>query len=153
MAKKMKVQIAAWCHFYWQDTNPGAERFYRKLSDRAFNQVLRHEISTCSWDAATKVVTSPRAQIENTVIAEFEQQDWVQQLTGGGKQTKGAVKQHDDPNVAFPFDDDFSVGTIHGANAAKQPTPTAGAVVDIQDDEDNVSVLTTKTGEDNQPRL
>ena len=46
MAQKMKVQIAAWCHFYWRDTNPGAERFYRKLSDRAFNQVLRHKIST-----------------------------------------------------------------------------------------------------------
>ena len=153
MAEKMKVQIAAWCHFYWQDTNPGAERFYRKLSDRAFNQVLRHKISTCSWDAATKVVTSPRAQIENTVIAEFEQQDWVQQLTGGGKQTKGAEKQHVDPNVAFPFDDNFSVGAIHGANAAKQPTPTARAVVEIQDDEDNVSVLTTKTGADNQPEV
>jgi hypothetical protein len=26
-AEKMKVQIAALCHFYWQDTNPGAERF------------------------------------------------------------------------------------------------------------------------------
>ena len=47
MAEKMKVQIAAWCHFYWQDTNTGAERFYRKLSERAFNQVLRHEINNC----------------------------------------------------------------------------------------------------------
>jgi hypothetical protein len=70
MAEKMKVQTAAWCHFYWQDTNPGAERFYRKLSDRAFHQVLRHEISACSWDAATKVVISPRAQIENAAIAD-----------------------------------------------------------------------------------
>ncbi len=52
--------------------------------------------------------------------------------------------------MAFPFDDDFSVGTIHGANAAKQPTPNAGAVVEIQDDEDNVSVLPTKTGADIQ---
>jgi hypothetical protein len=153
MAEKTKVQISAWCHFYWQDTNPWAERFYRKLSDRAFNQVLCHEISTCSWDAATKVVTSPRAQIENAAIAEFKQQDWVQQLTGGGKQTKGAEKQHVDPNVAFLFDDHFSVGTIHGANAAKQPTPTAGAVVEIQDNKDNVSVLTTKTGADNQPEV
>ena len=83
-------------------------------------------------------------------IAEFEQQDWVQQLTGGGKQNIGATKQHAGPNVAFPFDDDFSVGTIHGANAAKQPTPNAGAVVEIQNDEDDVSVLTPKTGADNQ---
>jgi hypothetical protein len=148
LAEKMKVQIAAWCHFYWQDTNPGAERFYRKFSDRAF-----HEISTCSWDGATKVVTSQRAQIENAAIAEFEHQDWMQQLTGEGKQTKGAAKQHVDPNVAFPSDDNFSIGTIHGANTAKQPTPTPRAVVEIQDDKDDVSVLTTKTGADNQPEV
>ncbi len=75
MAEKMKVQIAAWCHFHWKDTNPGAEKFYRKLSDRAFNQVLCHKISSCTWDAATKVVTSPRAMTEMAAIAEFEQQD------------------------------------------------------------------------------
>ena len=77
----------------------------------------------------------------------------MQQLTGGGTHTNRAAKQHDDPNVAFPFDNDFSIGTIHGANAAKQPTPTAGAVVEIQDDKDDVSVLTTKTGADNQPEV
>ena len=149
----MKVQIAAWCHFYLRDTNPGAARFYGKLSDRAFNQVLCHEISACTWDAAMKVVTSPQAQIEMAAIAELEQQDWVQQLTGGGKQNIGVTKQHVDPNVAFPFDDDLSVGTIHGANATKQPTPNAGAVVEIQDDKDDVSVLTTKTGADIQPEV
>jgi hypothetical protein len=40
LAEQMNVQIAAWCHFYWKSTNPGGERFYRKLSDRAFNQVM-----------------------------------------------------------------------------------------------------------------
>jgi hypothetical protein len=44
LAERMNVQIAAWCHFYWKDSNPGAKRFYRKLSDRAFSQVLLHEI-------------------------------------------------------------------------------------------------------------
>jgi len=81
-------------------------------------------------------------------IPEFEQQDWVQQLTGGENQTIGAVKQHVDPNVAFPFDDDFSVGTIHGANAAVHPTPNTGEVVEIQDDKDDASIQTTKTGTD-----
>ena len=32
-------------------------------------------LSTCSWDAVTKVVISPRAQIEKADIAEFKQQD------------------------------------------------------------------------------
>ncbi len=27
MAEKMNVQIAAWCHFYWKESDPGAERF------------------------------------------------------------------------------------------------------------------------------
>ncbi len=153
MTEKMKVQIAAWCHYYWKDINPGVEKFYRKLSDRAFNQVLRHEISACTWDAATKVVTSPRAQTEMAAIAEFEQQDWVQQLIGGGSKTNGAAKQHVDPNVAFPFDDNFSVGTIHGANATKSPPPEANEVVEIHDNEDDVSVLTTKTRADNQPEV
>jgi hypothetical protein len=40
MAELMNVQIAAWCHFYWKETNLGAKQFYRKLSDKAFNQVL-----------------------------------------------------------------------------------------------------------------
>jgi len=100
-----------------------------------------------------KVVTSPQAQIEMAAIAEFEQQDWVQQLTGGGKQNVGATKQHVNPNVAFPFGDDFSIGTIHRANTAKQPTPNAGAVVEIQDNEDDVSILMTKTGADIQPEV
>jgi hypothetical protein len=78
MAEKMKMQIAAWCPFHWKDTNSGVEKFYHKLSDRAFNQVLCHKISWCTWDAATKVVTSPRAMTEIAAIAEFEQQDWVQ---------------------------------------------------------------------------
>jgi hypothetical protein len=154
MAEKMKVQIAAWCHFHWKDTNPGAEKFYCKLSERAFNQVLRHKISSCTWDAATKVVTSPRAMTEMVAIAEFEQQDWVQQLTGGGSTSNMPARQHVDPNMAFPFEDDFSIGTIHGANAnAKQSSPTVNEVVEIQDNKDEVSILTTKTIADNQSEV
>ncbi len=77
----------------------------------------------------------------------------MQQLTGGGSKTKGMAKQHVDPNAAFPFDDDFSVGTIHGVNANKPPTTKANEVVEINNDEDNVSILTTKTRADNQPEV
>ncbi len=75
MAERMKVQIAAWCHFYWKETNPGAERFSCTLSDRAFSQDLLREISDCTWDSSLKAVMSPSAQSEMSVIAEFEQQD------------------------------------------------------------------------------
>jgi hypothetical protein len=77
MAERVNVQIAAWCFFYWKDANPGADRFYWKLSDRAFNQVLLHEIKECTWDSSLKAVTLPRAQSEMAAIADFEQQDWV----------------------------------------------------------------------------
>jgi hypothetical protein len=74
MAEKLNVQIVAWCHFYWKDMNPGVEKFNCKLIDRAFNQVLRHKISSCRWDVETKLVTSPRAMTKMAAIAGFEQQ-------------------------------------------------------------------------------
>ncbi len=87
---------------------------------------------------------------EMLAIAEFKQQDWVKLLSqdSGTQQPK---KRHVGPNVAFPFQDDFSVGTIHGANmktTTPQETaaaPTTTEVVEIQDDDDNISVLTSKT--------
>jgi hypothetical protein len=75
MAERMNVQIAAWCYFYWQETNPGADRFYRKLSKRAFSQVLLYEISECTWDSSMKSVTLSSAALEMSDIAEFKQQD------------------------------------------------------------------------------
>jgi hypothetical protein len=149
MAERINIQIAAWCHFYWKKLNPGAKRFYRKLSYRAFSQVLLHKIGDCTWDSSLKAVTSPSAQSEMLAIKEFKQQDWVKLLL----QDSGAqqpTKAHVNPNVAFPFQDDFSIRTIHGANAkaSTQSTaaaPTATEVVEIQDKEDDVSVLTAKT--------
>jgi hypothetical protein len=143
MAKRMNVQIAAWCFFYWKEKNPGAERFYRKLSDRAFNQVLLHEIKECTWDSSLKAMTLPKVQSEEVEIADFEQQDWVRQLAQEENQGQ-STKKHVDPNVAFPFQDDFPVGTIHGTNA-KTTTPSSLDVVEIQDNKDDISVLTTKT--------
>jgi hypothetical protein len=151
MAKQMNVQIAAWCHFYWKESNPGTKKFYRKLSDRAFSQVLLHDIGKCTWDPSLKVVSSssPSLQSEMSAIAKFEQQDWVKLLSqdSGTQQPK---KTHVDPNVAFPFQDDFLVGMIHGANmkTTTQETtaaPTMMKVVEIQDNNDNISVLTSKT--------
>ncbi len=57
-------------------------------------------------------------------------------------------KKYVDPNAAFPFQENFSVGTIHGTNT-KPPSKDQGtekaAVVEIVDNEDDVSILTTKT--------
>jgi hypothetical protein len=102
MAERINLQIAARCHFYWKESNPGAERFYPKLLDRAFNQVLLHEIGQFTWDSSLKAVTSPIVQSEMLAIAEFEQQDWVKLLLQDGNVQQPA-KMHVDPNVVFPF--------------------------------------------------
>jgi hypothetical protein len=48
------------------------------------------------------------------VVIEFESQDWVKNLAQAD--TNPPKKQFADPNAAFPFQDNFSVGTIHGTN-------------------------------------
>jgi hypothetical protein len=67
-----------------------------------------------------------------------------------GNAVQGTTKQHVDPNVAFPFQDEFSVGAIYGANANKADTPNVNKVVEIQDNNEDISVLTTKTAGETQ---
>jgi hypothetical protein len=84
MVERMNVQIAAWRHFYWKGTNPRGERFYRKLADRVFSQILLHEISKCQWDAKSLLVTLPNAfQAKLSAVMEFENQDWVKTYSTG----------------------------------------------------------------------
>ena len=80
---------------------PRRRRFYQKLSDRAFNQVMLHEISECEWDDKTRSVTSPTSRSELSVVIEFENQDWVKNLAKADNSTP--KKNFVDPNVAFPF--------------------------------------------------
>jgi hypothetical protein len=122
MAEKMKFQIAAWCHFYWKTTNPGEENFFKKLSERAFDQVLIHEISNYKWDVELMLVSLPNAQSEFSAAMEFENQDWVKNIAQAN-QTNLKQKWHVNPNAAFPFEDDFSVGTIHGKNMVPHRNP------------------------------
>ncbi len=88
MAEQMNIQIAAWFHFYWKETNPGGEKFYRKLSDWAFGQVLLNEISECEGDIETRSVTLPTAQSELSAVMEFKNQDWVKKSIAQANQTK-----------------------------------------------------------------
>ncbi len=154
-AEGINHQVAAWCINYWKDTNPGGNSFFRKLASKAFCQVLLHEVSNCTWDSTTQMVTSPHAQSEMAAVAKFESQVWVQdilQVTSNSTKEKAYIN----PNVAFPFQDDFSVGTIQGANAgANKSTPQQvasdksnkeGVIKILDNDNDNdVSVLTSKT--------
>jgi hypothetical protein len=163
-AEKINQQVAAWCLNYWTESNPGGAAFYCKLANRVFSQVLLCKVHKCSWDSATQTVTSPSGQSDTAAIAEFKSQDWVQDiLNADTPSTKGTAKAYANPNVAFLFEDNFSVRTIHGANAPKPPavppvkeaapTYTPGnqtATIEILEDdaEDDVSVLTAKMQEE-----
>ncbi len=102
MAKRMNMQIAAFCHFYWQETKPGVDRLYRKLLDWLFSQVLFHRIRECMWDTNLKAVTLPSAQLEMSAISDFEQQEWVRNLAQED-QSKSAKMKHINPNMSFPL--------------------------------------------------
>ncbi len=168
-AEKINQQVAAWCLNYWMESNPGGAAFYCKLANHAFSQVLLHEVHKCLWDSANHTVISPRGQSEAAEVAEFKNQDWVKDiLNGDSSGEKRSAKAYANHNVAFHFKDNFSVGTIHGANTPQppvvppankatpislRPTETSNnqtATIEILDNdaEDNVSVLTTKTQEE-----
>ncbi len=112
-------------------------------------------MSGCSWDSATQTVTLPHAQSEMAAVVEFKNQDWVQDILQTSF-AQGVTKLYVDPNMAFPFQDDFLVGTIHGANARPANSTNQQAenakgnneeVIKILGDKDDndVSILTTKT--------
>jgi hypothetical protein len=111
------------------------------------------------------MVTSPNVQSNIAGIAEFEKQGWIQDIlkaNPAGQQDN--KKTYVDPNVVFPFQDNFSVGTIHGASTTKSPAaptskitaPTSSAAAGLpcnqnttieildNDREDEMSLLTTK---------
>jgi hypothetical protein len=89
---------------------------------------------------------------EMSAIAEFKQQDWVESLSQGNH-SSSSKKKYGNPNVAFPFQDNFSVGTIHDANitpANSGTDPAASETIKIADDNDNISVLTLKSLAENE---
>ncbi len=90
--------------------------------------------------------TSPTLQSELSAVIEFENQEWVKNVAQANKTNH--EKNYFNPNAAFPFQDDFSVGTIHGTNM-KPPSKDQGVgeakVIEIVYDDDDVSVFTTKT--------
>ena len=83
-------------------------------------------------------------------IAEFEQLEWVKTLTQDTNSTVVKKTTHNKNSMAFNFQDNFSVGTIHCTTAKTTSKdsgePAAAAeVVELKDDDNDVSVLTTKT--------
>jgi hypothetical protein len=80
-------------------------------------------------------------------VYEFESLDWVKDIV---QAESVSTKKHVDPTAAFNFDEDFSVGTIHGKNDAAHAAAAKKGATEITDlaDDDEVSILTAKTQDD-----
>ena len=82
-----------------------------------------------------------------SAVYEFESLNWVKNIV---KADHNPTKKHVDPTAAFNFEEDFSVGTIHSKNDAVHVRTTnkeATEVIELTDD-DNVSILSSKTQDD-----
>ena len=107
---------------------------------------MLHKISKCKWDEKTMSVILLNSQSELLAVIKFENQDWVKNLAQANNNPP--KKYFVDPNAAFPFQDDFSVGMIHGTNMkalSKEQGAEEAEVIEIVNDDNDVSVLTTKT--------
>jgi hypothetical protein len=90
-------------------------------------------------------VTLPTLQSELSAVIEFKNKIGSRTLH---KPTPTLPKKNVDPPPAFPFQYDFSVGTIHGTNMkplSKDQGAEEAEAIEIVDNDDDVSVLTTKT--------
>ena len=159
-AEMINRQVAAFCTHLWKDQGL-PDVFVKKLVERTMCARLIHEIGQCEWDKENQIITTPNDKSDADAIREFEAQEWVKALVdSGATAAKSTKKKHVDPNAAFPFSDDFSVGTIHGNKNVRAETRTTQAAdgtpilhlgkkdvinVDDEDDDDEVSVLSSKT--------
>ena len=86
----------------------------------------------------------PEKLSEMSAVFEFESLDWVKDIV---QAEHNPAKKHVDPTAAFNFEDDFSVGTIHGKNDAIQAATTSkGEMTAIElSDNNNVSIIESKT--------
>ncbi len=86
-----------------------------------------------------------------SAVYKFESLDWVKDIVHA---KHNPTKKHVDPTAAFNFEEDFSVGTIHGKNNAIHAATTGkGATMAIElSDNNNVSILMSKT-QDNTDAL
>ena len=78
-----------------------------------------------------------------SAVFEFESLDWVKDIV---QAAHNPAKKHVDPTAAFNFEDDFSVGTIHGKNdVIHAATAGKGETTAIElSDNDDVSIIESK---------
>lgn len=100
MFECMSVHIAAYRANIWVDGG-FADSFTKKLLERGLNAGMVHEIAKCTWDKEERIIKLPTAKLENDTFAEFEQQDWVNELMGITKNNASKKKKYINPQAVF----------------------------------------------------
>ena len=116
MVGQMQKNVAAYLWFYLLDQGM-PEEFIRRLLDESCDPTLIRATKECTWDKATRVLTTP-ADEEEAQKAKLEEAAWYVDAFGevmdspkkGKKKGKG---KQTNPEDVYNLGDDHSVKTLH----------------------------------------
>lgn len=107
------------------------EKFLQDLLRRSCLSSLYQDIPNCTWDAKTRVLTTPHEAEQDALAASLTAQPWFVNLneTLGNKDSKKTKKV--DPDFAFRLGSSRSVQTIHGENDGKYDKTVGKDTIDL----------------------
>ena len=165
MVAMMNKNLAAYLHHYLKDEGLNVD-FIHDLLQASIDPQLLHSMRECKWDKATKVLSTPEDQ-EKEKDKEIENAAWYKDEFGSHMKDKGRQekKSYAAPEQLYDLDGTHSVNTIFGKNGGKENegkgyagSPGAASinlgkaktdeVIDVDDDSDDMSQLSTMTKED-----
>jgi len=124
--------------------------FIMDLLNRSCEQTLLSEMSTCTWNSDTGVLTTQRESDENNSLEELEKASWFKDAFADlGLDADGSKKKlAPPPEALFNIDEDRSIKTIHNRNMVSHSLPGSplpagngnGNVVWTLSDEDSTSL-------------
>ena len=180
MAAQLQKSPCAYCFYLWKELGYD-DSFVSALVNKVFSTEACHAISDTRWDAVTKTVILSSDAADADALAELDGEAWMQEhpeATEGDNihLRADSAKKFVNPEVAFPFSDELSVKTIHEKSAVAgtshnslqyapdgtavlklgSTTPSPGSkenVISIQDEDDDLSVLTSLTKDELLARL
>ena len=142
------------------------DKFIDALVQQSIDPHMLHAMSTCKWDKAMKVLTTPeyeeKAKEQEIESAAWYKDEWGLHMADKGRQGK---KTHAAPEQLYDLDGGHSVNTIFGKNDKNDKegkgyagTPGAASinlgkaktaeVINVDHDSNEMSVLSTMTKED-----
>ena len=126
MLLMMNKQLAAYLQFYLQDIKIETN-FAQLLVKTCICPTLLHEVSKCTWDKVTKVLTNPE-DIEATKTHSIGNTAWYKDEFGSHMQEKGKQqkKSYAASDMVYDLGGEHSVKTIH-ERADTGYTSTPGA--------------------------